>query len=114
MQNRTARKNSNSSRSERYHRTRFLKSHKPSPYCDTCIQRALKLKRHQRAQQATWGPARAVRSRYTRSHLTPPCLYLFMDDQQKKPAEKVIYWFAWIVCIIGMAALSWYFLRGKP
>ncbi len=35
----------------------FLQTHKPSPYCDTCIQSALKLKRHQQVQQATSGGA---------------------------------------------------------
>jgi len=31
----------------------FLQTHRPLPYCDSCIQRALKLKRHQQVQQAT-------------------------------------------------------------
>ncbi len=35
----------------------FLQTHKPSPYCDTCIRVALKLKKHQQVQQATSGGA---------------------------------------------------------
>src|SRR5258707_37314 len=35
----------------------FLQTHRPLPYCDSCIQSALKLKRHQQVQQATSGGA---------------------------------------------------------
>ncbi len=35
----------------------FLQANRPSAYCDTCIQKALNLKRHQQAQQAASGGA---------------------------------------------------------
>src|SRR5260370_11538960 len=34
-----------------------LQTHRPLPYCDSCIKSALKLKRHQQVQQATSGGA---------------------------------------------------------
>jgi hypothetical protein len=35
----------------------FIQSQKPSPYCDSCIQNSLGLKRHQQVQQAASGGA---------------------------------------------------------
>src|SRR5258708_9971206 len=35
----------------------FLQTHRPLPYCDSCIRRALKLKQPQEVQQATAGGA---------------------------------------------------------